>query len=166
MTSGASLLNERGVGASGCVQDDNLCRTGRTNASATTRAVKSGRIPRGTVPWNPTPSASLRAGSCAQNAQRMGHPRFCSLTQPSNITALFLLPKLGFDTANLAESLAGCHIHFFIAFRTVVNVFRHCVAAIATSPGKSVHPVGFRSTSVCLIVQTIPRSPYSFVRLE
>ena len=73
----------------------------------------------------------------------------------------------GWDsTPNLAESLAGCHIHFFTAFRTVINVFRDCVAAIATSPGKSVHPVGFRSTSVCLIVQTIPRSPYSFVRLE
>src|SRR5580658_3351521 len=29
-------------------------------------------IPRGTVLWNPTPSASLRAGSCAQNAQGWG----------------------------------------------------------------------------------------------
>jgi hypothetical protein len=75
-------------------------------------------------------------------------------------------PTFSFTTKRGYRILAGCHIHFFIAFRTVGNVFRHCVAAIPTRPGKSVHPVGFRSTSVCLIVQTIPGSPYSFVRLE
>ena len=90
----------------------------------------------------------------------LAHRRGAHRVRRDNRANLFI-----YNQARLPD-LTGCHIHFFIAFRTVVNVFRHCVAAIATSPGKSVHPVGFRSTSVCLIVQTIPRSPYSFVRLE
>src|SRR6266446_933267 len=48
---------------------------GRTNASATTRAVQSGRIPRGTVPWNPTlPRSARKDGAPA----RTGRPRLCS----------------------------------------------------------------------------------------
>jgi hypothetical protein len=45
-------------------------------------------------------------------------------------------------------------------------VFCYDFTAVTTNPGKSLHFVSFGRASACLIVQTLPGFPYSFVGLE